>query len=265
MTWEDFEQLLAEKRPNYYVTQVTAPTLTNDMRGTFLARCLGARTIAFGTHVTPMPLETMEAFPTLDYVLRGEPELTLRELLDTLEERSREAGRGGDRVRRDRVEGAWTRCIGMRIRLAAALDPSTDRAPAWQRPRTTQHATRIPARRHQGLVWRETWRHDRKLPIRVNPDRPFIRDLDDLPLPLHHLLPWDKYRAPNIRGPYTFIVPSRGCPAGCTFCIKHVSYRLLGARPLARERAGRAAACSGTWACATCTCTPTCSPSTASR
>ena len=85
MTWEAFEGLLKEKRPRYYVTQVTAPTLTNDMRGTFLARSIGATTIAFGTHVTPMPVQTMEAFPTLDYVLRGEPELTLRELIDTLE------------------------------------------------------------------------------------------------------------------------------------------------------------------------------------
>ena len=55
MSWETFERLLAEKRPRYYVTHVTAPTLTNDMRGTFLARSLGAATIAMGTHVTPMP------------------------------------------------------------------------------------------------------------------------------------------------------------------------------------------------------------------
>ncbi|NIV31602.1 MAG: radical SAM protein, partial [Anaerolineae bacterium] len=46
---------------------------------------LGARTIAFGTHVTPMPTQTMESFPSLDFVLRGEPELTLRELIDALE------------------------------------------------------------------------------------------------------------------------------------------------------------------------------------
>ncbi len=61
MSWEDFERLLKEKRPRYYVTQVTAPTLNNDMRGTFLAHSLGARTIAFGTHVTPMPVPTMGA------------------------------------------------------------------------------------------------------------------------------------------------------------------------------------------------------------
>jgi radical SAM superfamily enzyme YgiQ (UPF0313 family) len=173
MSWEAFEGLLREKRPRYYVTQVTAPTLTNDMRGAFLARSLGAVTIAFGTHVTPLPRQTMAAFPALDFVLRGEPELTLRELIDTLE---------------------------------AA--------------RTTDHAPRAAdLSAIRGLVWR-----DGAGQIVVNADRPYIQDLDELPLPRHDLLPWDKYRAPNIRGPYTFVVTSRGCPAGCTFCIKHVNY-----------------------------------------
>ena len=44
-------------------------------------------------------------------------------------------------------------------------------------------------------------------------------------MPLHHLLPLDRYRMPMIKGPYTFIVTSRGCPAGCKYCIKHVSYQ----------------------------------------
>ena len=41
---------------------------------------------------------------------------------------------------------------------------------------------------------------------------------------MHHLLPLNKYRLPLIKGPYSFVVPSRGCTAGCKFCIKHVSY-----------------------------------------
>jgi radical SAM superfamily enzyme YgiQ (UPF0313 family) len=45
-----------------------------------------------------------------------------------------------------------------------------------------------------------------------------------VPLPLHDQLPLNKYRMPLIRGPYTFVVTSRGCPAGCKFCIKHVTY-----------------------------------------
>jgi radical SAM superfamily enzyme YgiQ (UPF0313 family) len=30
---------------------------------------------------------------------------------------------------------------------------------------------------------------------------------------------------PMMKGPFTFIVTSRGCPAGCTYCIKHVTYQ----------------------------------------
>ena len=85
MGWPEFEELLEEKRPKYYLTQVTAPTLRNDMYGVFLAKALGAMTMAFGTHVTPMTLETMRPFPALDFILRGEPEMTLREVLDRLE------------------------------------------------------------------------------------------------------------------------------------------------------------------------------------
>ena len=219
MTWEEFGRLLAAKRPRYYVTQVTAPTLTNDMRGTFLARSLGARTIAFGTHVTPMPGQTLDAFPTLDYVLRGEPELTLRELIDTL----------------DVVDGRWKIALGgWQMADGRSRDPEAwarlermyqDTEPAWRGPwETAQPAAQCPALGERlaairGLAWRASSGE-----VRINPDRPFIRNLDDLPLPLHRLLPWDRYRAPSIRGPYTFIVTGRGCQAGCKFCIKHVSY-----------------------------------------
>jgi radical SAM superfamily enzyme YgiQ (UPF0313 family) len=202
MSWEAFERLLAQKQPRYYVTQVTAPTLTNDMRGTFLARAQGARTIAFGTHVTPLPRATMEAYPSLDYVLRGEPELTLRELVDTL------AMADGQRM-----EGGGQRDAELRARLQRLFSKAE---PGWRPAWEADPAQPLAA--IKGLVWRDGGE------IRINPDRPFIRDLDDLPLPLHGLLPWRQYRAPNIRGPYSFIVPSRGCPGGCTFCIKHVSY-----------------------------------------
>ena len=44
-------------------------------------------------------------------------------------------------------------------------------------------------------------------------------------MPLHHLLPLHRQLMPMIKGPFTFIVTSRGCPAGCKYCIKHVSYQ----------------------------------------
>ncbi len=192
MGWDAFEQLLEEKQPRYYVTQVTAPTLTNDMRGVFLARSLGARTIAFGTHVTPLPRETMRPFPALDFILRGEPELTLRELVDTLE--------------------------GRPLQDPRLLKLFKDTDPTWT-PRRRENGSDPDLSHIKGLVWR------RRGEVIINEDRPFIRHLDDLPLPLHHLLPLDHYRIPMIKGPYTFIVTSRGCTAGCRYCIKHVSYQ----------------------------------------
>jgi len=208
MSWAAFEKLLEEKRPRYYVTHVTAPTLRNDMYGTFLARSMGAVTIAFGTHVTPIPRQTMQAFPSLDFALRGEPELTLRELVDTLE---RNAGR------QRRAEPAFTDQLH---HLFTDADP--DWRPAWQ--------AKNPLASIRGLVWRDGSREDGHGNVSgantvvVNPDRPFIRHLDDLPLPRHDLLPLAAYRAPLVPSPYAFVVTSRGCPGGCRFCIKHVSY-----------------------------------------
>lgn len=191
LTWAQFEKRLRAKMPKFYLTQVTAPTLQNDMYGVFLAKSLGAKTMAMGTHVTPMTRETMEPFPALDFVLRGEPDVTLRELVDSYEGR----------------------------------EPSNPQVVKLMHDTGSEIPTRF-ARDHagdlshiKGLAWK------RDGAIIVNPDRPFIPNLDDLPIPLHHLLPLEKYRAPIMKTAYTFIVTSRGCSAGCTYCIKHVSYQ----------------------------------------
>ncbi|NUQ84263.1 MAG: radical SAM protein, partial [Anaerolineales bacterium] len=85
MGWHEFTQLLDKYQPKYYLTQLTAPTLENDLYGCFLAHARGAKTIAFGTHITPIPAETMRPYPSLDFALVGEPDLTIRDLLDHLE------------------------------------------------------------------------------------------------------------------------------------------------------------------------------------
>ena len=201
MDWAEFEKLLDEKRPKYYLTQVTAPTLRNDMYGVFLAKSLGAKTMAFGTHVTPMTIETMRPFPALDFVLRGEPEMTLRELIDTLEGKSPSNPRVAKMLRE--TSKPQVRRVG--AQTIADEFPADDA--------TSPYANIL------GLAWRNDTE------IVINPDRPFIPDLDDLPIPLHERLPLDKQRMPMIKGPFTFIVTSRGCPAGCKYCIKHVSYQ----------------------------------------
>lgn len=195
MTWPEFEAKLSELRPKYYVTQLTAPTLTNDQYGIFLAKSVGATTITFGTHVTPLAIETMRPFPALDYILRGEPEMTLREVIDTREGR--------------------TEFSPEILRLYTSCDPE------WKPVIAQKNATtgQFDMNHVKGLVWRQNGE------IIRNPDRNFIPNLDDLPLPMHHLLPLDKYRTAVLNGSYQFIVTSRGCTAGCMYCIKHVSYQ----------------------------------------
>ncbi|MEJ5248704.1 MAG: radical SAM protein [Caldilinea sp.] len=201
MGWKEFEKRLDQLRPKYYMTQVTAPTLRNDMYGVFLAKSLGAKTIAFGTHVTPMTLETMRPFPALDFVLRGEPEMTLRELIDAFE---------GKKPSNPRVAKMLAE-TSMPQRRRIGSQEVVDEFPVKESDN--------PCARILGLAWRNGNE------IVINPDRPFIPNLDDLPIPLHEMLPLDKQRMPMIKGPFTFIVTSRGCPAGCKYCIKHVSYQ----------------------------------------
>lgn len=192
MGWPEFARRLEELKPLYYLTQVTAPTLENDMYGCFLAKARGIKTIAFGTHVTPIPRETMRPYPALDFILLGEPDLTIRDLLDHLENKIDQ--------RSPQIEQIFSEHD---LLYAPAMDDDGN----------------VDMYKIKGLVWR------REGEIIVNLTRPFISNLSSMPHPLHHLLPLDKYRMPLIKGPFTFIVTSRGCPAGCTYCIKHVSYQ----------------------------------------
>jgi anaerobic magnesium-protoporphyrin IX monomethyl ester cyclase len=243
LSWKDFELLLKDRQPTYYLTQVASPTLTNDMYGVFLAKAQGALTMGFGTHVTPMAFETLNNYPALDFVLRGEPEMTLRELIDTFEvTRGRwkvdENGNLVHGVTRDIATGnsqvwkAWRRSDPeWQPAWTFPYDPMEEEGSAsgCQRNKVIipiearRFPMPTPANSRLGAIKGLGWRRDGK--ILINPDRPFIRDLDDLPIPLHHLLPLSRYRSPLIKGSYSFVVTSRGCPAGCKFCIKHAIYQ----------------------------------------
>ena len=190
LDWPAFRRLLDQYQPKYYLTQVTAPTMENDLYGTFLAKNRGAKTIAFGTHVTPIPVETMRNGATLDFVLYGEPDLTIRDLLDHLENKVDQRP-ASIQVMFDKEMGYQPSFVDGKVDLAGI----------------------------RGLTWRRGDEIVKNLP------RPFIADLDDLPIPAHELLPLETYKMPMMKGSFTFIVTSRGCTAGCTYCIKHVSYQ----------------------------------------
>jgi len=66
----------------------------------------------------------------------------------------------------------------------------------------------------KGLIYKENGG------VRVNPPRPLIDNLDELPWPLREQLPMERYiDAPgNIPVPCAQMWASRGCPFQCTFC-----------------------------------------------
>ena len=51
------------------------------------------------------------------------------------------------------------------------------------------------------------------------PDRPFINDLDTLPLPARHLANNALYARPDTGEQQTTIITHRGCPYACIFCL----------------------------------------------
>ncbi|MDJ0811052.1 MAG: radical SAM protein [Desulfobacterales bacterium] len=60
--------------------------------------------------------------------------------------------------------------------------------------------------------------------IKRNPDRPFVRELDQIPPPARHMLPMDKYRltASRVAGDSfcPTIIVARGCPFKCSYCSR---------------------------------------------
>jgi len=60
--------------------------------------------------------------------------------------------------------------------------------------------------------------------IMHNPDRGFIENLDELPIPDWSLVPYRKYIMPIRFRPYFYVITSRGCPYSCTFCAQKKYY-----------------------------------------
>ncbi len=174
MTWGEFEPRIRTAAPKYYLTHCTAQTLTNDMYGVTLAKGIGATTMAFGTHVTAMPTETMRDFPALDFVIQGESELTFREIIDVMEG-----------------------CQSSRPEWVQELLEKTD---ANWKPSPEPNERGIDLSQIKGLVWRDRGQ------IRINNSRPFIRDLSDLPIPLHAHLSGNELDMPLKKNPLVLLV-----------------------------------------------------------
>ena len=67
----------------------------------------------------------------------------------------------------------------------------------------------------KGISWRSGG------DVITNAPQPMVEDLDTIPFPAWHLLPWQRYNLFNfarVANPATLILGSRGCPYKCNFC-----------------------------------------------
>ncbi len=74
----------------------------------------------------------------------------------------------------------------------------------------------------QGIAYRQNEK------VVVNPARPLIENLDDLPFPAYNLVDMEQYLTPKKIGYRSFqdraisMITSRGCPFNCCFCAVHL-------------------------------------------
>jgi radical SAM superfamily enzyme YgiQ (UPF0313 family) len=138
--------------------------------------------------------------------VRVEPELTVLDLVQTLDQLGR-AGRAG----RSADARAYPRMLPTPFVQAAALE--SRRCFAGISPDARARALHAI----HGIAFRD----DRQQAC-VTADRAPIENLDSLPIPLHDQLPWHRYQHPLTRTPYACVRTGRGCAAGCRFCLTQV-------------------------------------------
>ena len=99
LEWADFERDVAEFKPDLVVLSITTPSLVDDLHAAELAKRASPQTLvcAKGAHFDTHDTVTLEQYPALDSVLRGEFEETARELA-TADELGDVAGQSFDLI-----------------------------------------------------------------------------------------------------------------------------------------------------------------------
>jgi anaerobic magnesium-protoporphyrin IX monomethyl ester cyclase len=100
---DDVAQQIATLRPDYLGLSATTISVTNAGRIAARVKTLvpGVVTVLGGAHVSAVPERTLEAFPSIDFGVVGEGELSLFELLARLERRAPVGDVAGLAYRRD--------------------------------------------------------------------------------------------------------------------------------------------------------------------
>jgi len=202
--------------------------------------CPSAVIVVGGNHPTSMPEEVMDN-EAIDFVLMGEAEESLPALIEAIEkERSACYGDCGNCTcgREDEGHGDNDGNGEGKTGSTRNSDDNYHEEKAEKGLGSEGkggHGHERPAYADvSGLVWREGGR------LVINPQGPFIKDLDSLPFPAWHLFPYEKYsrnyepRTVTWGEPQAMptVLTTRGCAGRCVFCSVH---RTMGRKFRARR------------------------------
>lgn len=103
VSFADVSRKAAEIRPDLVVMNAVTPSIDSDMTTVEAVKrgYPGAFVAVIGIHTTAIPADAFDRAPRLDAVIRGEPELTVRELLAALSAGTALEGIPGLALRRD--------------------------------------------------------------------------------------------------------------------------------------------------------------------
>jgi len=81
-SWDDLRRAICDFRPDILVLSITTPSLALDVRAAQIAKEINPAilTIAKGAHFNTLDVDALKRYPALDAVLRGEYEITCREI-----------------------------------------------------------------------------------------------------------------------------------------------------------------------------------------
>jgi anaerobic magnesium-protoporphyrin IX monomethyl ester cyclase len=194
--WMEMRQTIEAVRPDVVGITMCTAYAASAFRVAEISKAIspGCPVIVGGPHATVRAEEILRICPAVDYVVRGEGEITARELMAAI------AGSPGGSVK---AEGLGDGCTASREdHRQAALDDATLEA-------------------IRGISFRTGGS------IRHNPPRDRIRDLDEFAPPDRALMMNRDTYSPEDMG---LIMTSRGCPFSCTFCAtdnRQVRYRSI--------------------------------------
>ncbi|MEM2111140.1 MAG: radical SAM protein [Candidatus Bathyarchaeia archaeon] len=151
--------------------------------------------IVGGAHPTFMPEQTLFDCPEIDLVVRGEGEETMLEIAQTL---------------RDFQWGDYSD-VNQRFSGMKGFEFNEKMSPI------------------KGIAYRNP-QNPRE--VILTPNRPLIEELDSIPFPARHLVPFERYKVLGKETALGTIITSRGCPFKCAFCS---SSRIVGKKYRARS------------------------------